>query len=489
MVARRVRKYRTSATTQANFSEVGQTGLNEMSGTLREEFLTELRGKNGIRIYKEMRDNDPIVGSILFAVGMLIRQASWRLTPASEDAAAKEAAEFVDSCRKDMSMPWGDVMSEVITMLPFGWSWLETVYKKRAGTSRNEEDSSKYTDGKIGWKKLAPRSQDTLNKWLFDPKGALLGMEQRTPNGLILSIPFSKSLLFRTESNKNSPEGRSVLRNAYRPWYFKKRIEEIEGIGVERDLAGLPVIQPPEGLDLWDANNTQAPGYRAEAEMMVRNIRRDEQEGVLLPFGWTLTLLSTGGKRNFDTSAIIDRYNNSIAMTILADFIILGHNNRYGSFALSSSKTHMFGLAIGGWLDAIEDVFNRYAIPRLMAVNGLNPELTPLLEHGDVEVPDLVELGDYLVKLNQAGVTLFPSEPLERHLLSLAKIPLEGVDLGREAPTPEPAVGTFGDPAGNGADPTNPPPPPKGSRPNKGPEKPPERPETRKEDDDDDEDA
>jgi hypothetical protein len=476
MAVRRVRKYRTSAQTQANFSEIGQTGLNEMSGTLREEFLTELRGKNGIRIFKEMRDNDPIVGSILFAVGMLIRQASWRLVPATEDAGAVEVAEFVNGCRTDMAMPWGDLMSEIISMLPFGWAWMETVYKKRVGPSRDENASSRYTDGKIGWKKMAPRAQDTLNKWIFDDVGTVLAMEQRTPQGEVLTIPFSKSLLFRTESTKDSPEGRSVLRNAYRPWYFKKRIEEIEGIGVERDLAGLPVIQPPEGLDLWDKNNVQAPAYRAEAETMVRNIRRDEQEGVLLPFGWTLTLLSTGGKRNFDTSAIIDRYNNSIAMTILADFIILGHNNRYGSFALSSSKTHMFGLAIGGWLDAIQDVFNRYAIPRLLAVNGIAPELQPFLEHGDVEVPDLVELGDYLLKLKNTGMTMFPSEPLERHLLSLAKIPLEGVELGREAPTPEPALGALGQPAKGSA----------GATPNRGPEKPPERKETRKEDDDDD---
>jgi hypothetical protein len=477
MATRRVRKYRTSAQTQANFSEIGVTGLNEMSGTLREEFLAELRGKNGIRVYKEMRDNDPIVGSILFAVGMLIRQASWRMKPASEDAAAVETAEFVNSCRLDMTITWGDLMSEVLTMLPFGWSWMETVYKKRTGPQRNESDSSRYSDGRIGWRKMAPRSQDTLNKWVFDDTGGVQAMEQRSPSGTIAVIPISKSLLFRTESNKDSPEGRSVLRNAYRPWYFKKRIEEIEGIGVERDLAGLPVIQPPEGLDLWDPNNTAAGAYRDQAETMVRNIRRDEQEGVLLPFGWTLTLLSTGGKRNFDTSAIIDRYNNSIAMTILADFIILGHNNRYGSFALSSSKTHMFGLAIGGWLDAIADVFNRYAIPRLISVNGINPELTPTLEHGDVEVPDLVELGDYLVKLKNTGMTMFPSEPLERHLLSLAKIPLEGVELGREAPTPEP-TGAFGHPPA-GKDEA-------GATPNRGPEKPEERKETRKEDDDDD---
>ena len=31
-----------------------------------------------------------------------------------------------------------------------------------------------------------------------------------------------QALLFRTKSRKDNPEGRSILRNAYRPWYFKE---------------------------------------------------------------------------------------------------------------------------------------------------------------------------------------------------------------------------------------------------------------------------
>jgi len=317
-------------------------------------------------------------------------------------------------------------------MLTFGWSWLELVYKKRNGPQRDSSLSSRFTDGRIGWRKLPLRSQDSLDKWELDPTGGIIAMHQRTQTGQVARLPIEKSLLFRTESTKNNPEGRSILRNAYRPWYFKKRIEEIEGIGIERDLAGLPVITPPEGLDLWNPNDPLAATYREEAERVVRNIRRDEQEGVLLPFGWTLTLLTTGGRRNFDTTAIIERYNNTIAMSVMADFIVLGHNNRYGSFALAGSKTHMFGMAIGGWLDAIVEVFNRYAIPRLLAINGIQVETPPKLQHGDVEVPDLNELGTYVQRLSQSGFQLFPNPVVEKHLLRLASIPIEGVELGRE---------------------------------------------------------
>lgn len=446
MAKAKVEKYRRPAQQVVGFSEIGTYGLKESGGVVREEFLTELQGRQGIRVYKQMRDNDSTIGAILFAVGMLIRQAKWTVKPYKEPDSEDEkdtdktTAQFVQSCLDDMSMTWHDVLTEILSMLPFGWAYMEIVYKKRTGYLPNDPGkSSQYDDGLIGWRKIPLRSQDTMDKWELDPQGGVKGMYQRTDAGQKVFIPITKSLLFRTESTKNNPEGRSVLRNSYTSWYFKKRIQEIEGVGIERDLAGLPVIQPPEGVDIWDPDNPTAVAVRREAEMVVRNIRRDEQEGVVLPFGWELTLLSTGGKRNFDTSAIIGRYDTAMAMTVLADFIILGHNNRYGSFALAGSKTHMFGVAIGGWLEAIKAVFNRYAIPRLLAINGLDTMRPPCLDYSDIEVPDLSALGAYIANLQKAGFKMFPNIPLEKKLLEYANLPTEGVLLGQEVEVPDPA--------------------------------------------------
>lgn len=461
----KIRKARPKSYT--NFGEIGRSGLNSWGGQIKEEFLPELKGKLGRKMIKEMMDNDAIIASMLFAVSMLIRQAKPTIKPAieptpaktvkkkgrlyrlfkAEDTAkakgAKEAADFVQSCFNDMSETWGDTVSEILTMLPYGWAWLETVYKKRNGPGRDPTQNSRFTDGKIGWRKMPLRGQDTLKRWLFDPAGGIQGMVQqvRDDKGVMVEVtlPIEKSLLFRTDHNKNNPEGRSVLRAPYRSWHFKKRIEEIEGIGIERDMAGLPVLMAPEGLDLWNVNDTEATAARTEAETIVRSIRRDEQEGVLLPNGWELTLLASAGKRNFDTTQVIGRYNNNIAMTLLADFIILGHNNRYGSFALSSSKTHMFAVALGGWLGAIADVFNRYAIPRLLEINGMDTEHPPIMEFEDIELPDLAALGTYILNLSRAGFQLFPNIPLEKKLMQAASMPIEDMEFGREAP-PDPAL-------------------------------------------------
>lgn len=451
---RPVAKFRRPAAQTAALTEIGTTGLKIRNGRVDDEFLQELKGRDGLKIFKEMADNDEVIGSILFAVSMMFRQAKRTIIPFDEKSSAdKDVATLVDSCFDDMSHTAEDLLTEILTMLPYGHAYHEIVYKKRNGLNLQKPgESSRYSDGAWGWRKIPLRAQETLDKWEMDPQGGILGMWQQQDGGKSRFIPVSKALLFRTQSNKNNPEGRSILRNSYRPWYFKKRIQEIEGIGIERDLAGLPVLQSPEGADIWDEDDPDAVRLKTAAEKVVQNIRRDEQEGVLIPFGWELSLLSTGGQRSFDTSKIIDRYNTGIAMTTLADFIILGHNNRYGSMALAGSKTHMFGMAIVGWLNAIAAVFNRYAIPRLMAVNGLDIERPCRMTFTDIEVPNLAELGTYISNLQKAGFKMFPNIPLEKKLLSFAGLPTEGLLLGQEATPPkETGDGSEGD--GDGAPP------------------------------------
>ncbi|NBO56040.1 MAG: hypothetical protein EBU84_15960, partial [Actinobacteria bacterium] len=218
------------------FREAGSTGLRRTSGYIFEEFLPQLQGYRAINTYREMRDNDPIVGAILFAIDKLIRQVQWRVQPATNSVEDKRAAKFVESCMHDMSTSWEDTISEILSMLPYGWSLHEIVYKKREGNEASvSENRSRYDDGYIGWRKLPIRAQDTRQEWIFDKNGGIMGMVQSAPPDFTLrTIPIEKALLFRTTSDKNNPEGRSILRNAYRPWYFKRRIEEIEAIGVER---------------------------------------------------------------------------------------------------------------------------------------------------------------------------------------------------------------------------------------------------------------
>ena len=412
------------------FGETGVTGLRRAGGYVQEEFLPQLAGYRAIQVFREMRDNDPVVGAILYAIDKLVRQVPWRVQPASTKLEDQKMAKFLESCLDDMSTSWEDTISEILSMLAFGWSFHEIVYKRREGDSRNSAKRSKYDDGYIGWRKLPIRAQETRQEWDFDETGGIRGLYQSAPPYYTLThIPIEKGLLFRTTTSKNNPEGRSVLRNAYRPWYFKKRIEEIEAIGIERDLAGFPVMYVDP-----DIMREDAPGWKQtifeDYKDAVVNIRRDQQEGLILPSIYDETgnqlykieLLSAGGNRQFDTNQVITRYDQRIATTVLADFILLGQAN-HGSYALSSDKTNLFAVSIRTWLEIIRNVMNQHAVPRLFRVNGFSVEKLPEFAYGDIETPPLTEIGTFIQQLAGAGAPLFPDDLLENHLRKMAHLP------------------------------------------------------------------
>lgn len=416
---------------EGDMQELGSSGLKHTGGIVIEEFLPSLVGLRGIRTYREMAENDPVIGSILFAIDKIVSRLDWRIDEGGESPQEIEAAEFVQSCLDDMSDSWNSTVSSILSMLTFGWSYHEVVYKRRQGPLQKDPSKrSRFNDGRIGWRKMPVRAQETLWQWQFDEDGGIQGMIQSDPYGNkgAVTIPIEKSLLFRTTTAKNNPEGRSLLRNAYRAWYFKRRIEEIEAVGIERDLAGLPVaFVPPSYLS---SNATAAEQQvLAAVQQIVTSIKRNEQEGVIFPSVYDenghktfdLTLMSSGGARQFDTDKVISRYDQRIAMSVLSDFILLGHEN-VGSFALGASKIDLWSLAVDSIARSIVEVFNAHAIPRLLILNGIQVDNPPVLTYGEVSSVNLAEVADFVSKLAAAGA-IMPDSALEQHLRELAALP------------------------------------------------------------------
>ena len=402
---------------------IGVSGLNTYGdGRIYEEWDPRLAGPRGRQAYREMMDNDPIIGAILFSIEMLMRQVDWSVQPAGEETPDTDLAAFVDSCLHDMSATWEDQLSEVLSFLGFGWSLHEVVYKRRTGAA------SKHTDGKVGWDGWPIRGQETLDHWEFDPQTwEPTGMVQLgPPDWRVHTIPLDKALLFRTTTRKNNPEGRSLLRNAHRPWHFKKNIEQIEGIGIERDLAGIPIARVPSEVLL-----EQGPMFQA-IQKIVTQVKRDENEGIVWPgdrdekgnYIYEIGLMTAGGSRSFDTDKIITRYNQQITMVVMADFIMVGHE-RVGSNAMVKSKSKLFTTALLAFLDSICATINDVAIPRLLKLNGYPTDRMPKLAHGDIERADLDSLGTFIFNMHQAGagMDLSPGSTLYNFLMKQGGLP------------------------------------------------------------------
>jgi hypothetical protein len=413
-------------------SELGVTGVKRVSGYIDEEFLPALRGRKAVRVFREMSLNDSMVGAMLFSIDKLIREVEWKVLPADQSQENVLAQEFLESCMDDMNEPWDAFIGEVLSMLTYGWSWHEIVYKRRLGPwEKDPRRRSKYSDGLIGWRKMPIRAQETLMRWSFDETGGIRALVQMAPPKYQTTvIPIEKSVLFRTAVAKGNPEGISMLRTAYRPWYFKKRLEEFEAIGVERDLAGMPVGRVPADYLTAATGTPQAKTVDAFRKM-VRGVRRDENEGLVLPTQYDpdtkqplfdFELMSSGGTRQFDTNSIISRYEQRILMSVLADFILVGHEST-GSYSLHTDKTGIFRSALNAFAKGIADTLNRYVVPRLFAVNGWKLDQLPRFEPTNVDPPALDQLAAFISATAGAGMQWFPDPELEKYIREIARLP------------------------------------------------------------------
>lgn len=425
----------------APLKELGSPGLKAWGGIIREDPDPDFSGLRWLNTLRRMSEGDPVIGAMLLAVKLFIRQADRTVEPARKKASARRAAVFVQECFDDLDLSFDITLGEILDMLIPGWSFFELCYKERRGPRPRRRTiggvasfppASKFNDGKIGWQKFAVRAQETLYRWVLDDHGGVQAFEQLAPPlYALVQIPIEKALLFNPETRKNNPEGKSPLKNAWRPWYMKRQIEQIEAIGVERDLNGYPLGWAPAEWFSDDATDAEKASLQRFVDF-VTNVRRDQSEGAVLPKAVDPTtkenlldfsLITSGGRRSFDTEAIIARYDQRIALTMMADFLLIGHE-RVGSYALSATKSDLFTKALDTWANSIAEVFNRFAIPRLCELNDIAPADYPTLHFGNVREVSLQVLGQFLAQAKSAGMAMFPSRSTEDALYRLAGLPV-----------------------------------------------------------------
>lgn len=423
---------------------LGTSGLKQSGGVVEEEFHPKLRKPGGFKTIQQFADNSSVIGAVRFLIRAYFGGVEFRVDPSSEDARAKEQAEFVESCLEDMSHTFEEWLSEALTFLDFGWAYFEVVYKLRKGQRNDPRLRSKYSDGLWGWRKIKLRGQDTLDRWQFDPDGGLRGMHQSdTYAGKTAFIPIEKALLFRTENVKDNPEGRSLWRNCIMDAYKLTRIEEFEVVGIERDALGLLHMQVP--IELLQGKTGENQRLKAELETMLSQLKRDEREFALTPTeldrqgkptGYKLGTVQGASRKPTDINETKGYYRRAILQAVLAQFLELGSTN-VGSWALANSFTNTFAVALGGILDNIVGIWNRFAIPRLMELNSVPQEFWPTMVHGDLETPALDEIAQYITALAGSGMLPTGDKPLQRKLLEIASLPQPEAE---EASEPEPEV-------------------------------------------------
>ena len=416
---------------------LGVAGDNTDNGQIRaDEFLPELRGRKAIKKYREMRDNDSTIGAVMYSVEQILRDVNLKVTPANDSDEAKAEAEFIKSVLHDMDHTLDDHIAESLSFLSYGFAWFEVVYKRRVGPNEtSDKKRSKFTDGRIGVRKIAARAPWTINRFDVDRKtGDVLGIEQ-TIGGFNNKnyIPTNKSLYYRTTSINGDPSGRSILRNAYTSYEYLNNLQAIEAIAVERELAGIPVARIPAEYLSAGATSEQAQ-FVNNLKQILRDVKFNEQGYIITPSDTYLDkdgsptnirlvdieLMASNGKRNIDIDPIVRRYQHDIARSVLSEFLLLGSQG--GSYALSKSKTDLFLRALESYIQAIVDVLNKQLVERLWQLNGLPYDLMPTIEAGDVAPHDLREIAAFLRNLNGANIDVSSHPEVISDLMDIAEL-------------------------------------------------------------------
>jgi hypothetical protein len=196
------------------------------------------------------------------------------------------------------------------------------------------------------------------------PKGVHLYNYPGHPGHKYISI--KKLALFTYDMEGGDLYGNSVLRSAYKHWYFKEQAYKIDGIQKERHGIGIPIIKLPPGFNENDKKLAHEIG---------KNLRTNERAHVVLPPNWEILFAKLEG-RPVSALETADHHTRMIYQNVLAQALWVA-----GSRDIDSQTVmELFYKSTREISNMICDIVNNYVIPDLVAANWDNVDHFPTLK-------------------------------------------------------------------------------------------------------------
>lgn len=374
-----------------------------MNGIIvNDDYNSKLTGRQGVDVFKQMKDGDATVNSGILAVTLPILSAHWWIEAASESREDKRIAEFVESevMGEEGSRTWQETLSEVLDYLWFGRMPFEIVWEFR--------EDPMFDRPMIGLRKLARRDPATITAWKL--KNGEPGVIQTTVNGSF-EIPMEKMLVFVNQKRGDNWEGKSLLRSAYKHWYIKDKLYLIDAISAERQGLGVPKGKVPTGAK---------PADKDKLEEVLQNLRANEKGYALLEGDLDIEFMDMKAGTVKNLLPTIQHHDRAILLNILAQFLALGSTS-VGSFALSNDQSRLFILCLESIADYARGIFNRHLIKKMVDYN-FDVSKYPQLKYEKIGNVDHNILTTSLQRAVQTGM-LTPQEEDEEYLRSVMDLP------------------------------------------------------------------
>lgn len=427
-------------------TEMGYASPSPWTSWTRDERVPELMDKRGLRTYYDMKRADGTVRGALRLLKTPVMAARWFIEPASDSTIDKNIAEFVEkNLMVDLNVPWSRIIEDALLMCEYGYMAFEKVYD--------------IIDGKTKLTKLAPRHPMDIREWVWDENGGPDGIVMETAMPALLNkqygqpfptygnlsnpfgsgrtepeevyIPIAKLVVFVLEQEAGDLRGISILRSAYKHYYYKDTMYKIDAIQKERHGIGVPIIKLPPGFSTED---------RKLAENLGRNLRTNERAHIVVPSNWEVMFAKLEGQP-VDCMRSIEHHDMKIKSNILAPFMDESNVN--------PDSLDVYYKATRYIASTVCDTFNHYVIPQIVDYNFSRGGY-PKLRVRRIGEEEALRTTSFAVRNFVGAGIVEPDDELEKFVRSELDLPPKDKKTVRKPPTPQA-------PGGNASSPPKPP--------------------------------
>lgn len=403
----------------------GTDGVSAPGGFLiTNERNQKLVGSTKWKTYDSTIANTSIVAAAVLIRGWLLGQAKW--SAIANDKGRDKGQWGVDIVTEGlleatMSKPWRNVVRRQGMKTFRGFALHEGVIRKRA-------------DGRIVYKALEHRPQWSVYRWdKADEQSDWVGIEQQSAVGNMYYVPRDRLFYSVEDTTTDAPDGVGMLRYVVELADTLMRYRQLEGIGFDGDLRGMPIGRAPiaklraEAQAKVGDDPVKIRAYvTAKVEFLTRilgnyikmpnqslmldsvpYIATDEKGTISSVYEWGFDLVKATAGSMPELREAVGGLSRDIARVLGVEFLLMGDSE--GARSVHEDKTDMFEIGVNATLSDIVDDANRDLVQRLIALNGGDPEVDSPRLQARIDRRSIESASAMLSAIAKAGMPLDPA--------------------------------------------------------------------------------
>lgn len=322
-------------------------------------------GIQAARTYKRMVRDDASVRTSLRAGKAPVLGAEFFIDPYDDTPESLMVWDFVDfNLFGGMTSPWSIVLEQTMKMFESSRanSIFELVWENREWAPKRSTEGANRKQYTM-LRKLAYRPDSSVQEIKYDNNGGPISIIQNAiqADGTTTekTIPIEKSVVFVLNQDEGTLEGMPMLRSAYKHWWYKDRLYNIDAIQKERHGIGVPDIE---------VDPTASPADWKLATELGRNLRTNEYAHIVRPPTIKVGFAQLHGNL-VDVMASAEHHDMMIMKNIMVQFLNMGTTAGGGSRAAGATHMDMFMKAMRHLANSVCEAYNLYIIPQLVAYN------------------------------------------------------------------------------------------------------------------------